>query len=40
MRNYNQLSNDLKKEARKLHPLDYKQWVYKVQGVEIIWSAK
>lgn len=40
MKPYSELSSDLKKEARKLHPKDYKFWVYKVSGVEINFSAK
>jgi len=40
MKKYNELSKELKEEARDLHPTDYKEWGYKVQGVEIIWSAK
>jgi len=40
MRKYNELSPALKEEAKELHPNDYRDWEYKVQGVEIIWSAK
>lgn len=40
MKTYNELSKDLKKEARKLHPYNFKKWFYMVQGVEIYFSAK
>jgi len=40
MKTYNELSEDLKEEARNLHPIDFKEWVYHVQGVEITFSAK
>jgi hypothetical protein len=40
MKTYEDLSDDLKKIARALHPVDYAAWVYKVQGVEIAFSAK
>lgn len=40
MRKYEELSDDLKEEARKLHPHDYTEWLYQVQGVEIYFSAK
>lgn len=37
---YEELSKNLKEEARKLHPTDYKKWVYKTAGVNIEFSAK
>ena len=40
LKTYNELSKDLKEEARRLHPSDYKDWVYKTQGVEIAFSAQ
>jgi len=35
-----QLSEELKEEARRLHPNDYKDWEYQTQGVEIAFCAK
>ena len=40
MKAYNELSEDLKEEARQLRPNDYKEWSYQVQGVEIAFAAK
>lgn len=40
MRTYFELSKELKKDARKLHPTDFKNWLYKVNGVEIYFSTK
>ena len=40
LKTYNQLSNDLKQEARELHPLDYTEWYYRTQGVEIAYSCR
>jgi hypothetical protein len=40
MKRYDELSESLKEIAIKLHPQDYKEWFYMVQGVEIVWSAK
>jgi hypothetical protein len=40
LRRYDQLRSDLQEIARKLHPLDYKEWMYKPQGVEIAFSTK
>lgn len=40
MRKYEELDENLKEIARKLHPDDYNEWEYKTQGVEIAFSAK
>lgn len=40
MKTYNELSEDLKEEARELHPIDFEEWVYMVQGVEIAFCAQ
>ena len=40
LKTYQELSEDLKADARKLHPTTYNEWSYKVQGVEIAFSAK
>lgn len=40
MKVYNELTQDLKEEARILHPTDFEEWVYKTKGVEIEFSAK
>lgn len=40
MKTYFDLLDDLKKEARELHPNDYKEWSYKVHGVEIYFSCR
>ena len=40
MKNYEELSENLKEIAREIHPNDYKEWSYKTQGVEIEFSAK
>lgn len=40
MKSYEDLSKELKEEAKELHPKDYKEWLYKVRGVEIEFSAK
>jgi len=40
LKTYNELSDDLKEEARRKHPTDYNDWSYKVQCVEISFSAK
>jgi hypothetical protein len=40
MKKYNELSEGLKEEARKLHPNDYNEWEYKTQGVEIAFCAR
>jgi len=37
---YNELSDDLKTEARKRHPEDYTEWLYVLSGVEIRFSCK
>lgn len=39
MRKYEELTDDLKELARELHPQDYAEWLYQVQGVEIAFSA-
>ena len=40
MKNYEELSEDLKAEAKELHPEDYTEWKYQIKGVEIEFSAK
>ena len=40
MKTYEELSEDLKEEARQLRPADYKEWVYKTAGVEIEFALK
>jgi hypothetical protein len=40
LKKYNELNEDLKEIARKLHPNDFEKWLYKQQGVEIAFSAK
>ena len=40
MKKYSELPEYLKQEARELHPFDYETWFYKIQGVEIAFSAK
>jgi hypothetical protein len=40
MYTYFELPEDLKVEARKLHPTDFTEWSYQVQGVEIAFSCQ
>lgn len=40
LKTYQELSDDLKELARELHPIDYTEWSYQVQGVEISFSCK
>jgi hypothetical protein len=40
MYTYFELSEDLKELARELHPTDFTEWSYKVQGVEIAFSCQ
>lgn len=40
LKTYNELSESLKELAREMHPNDYLNWNYKIQGVEISFSCK
>ena len=40
MKTYSELTEELKEEARILHPTDFEDWMYKTIGVEIEFSAK
>lgn len=40
MKNYDELSEDLKRVAKKMNPNDYKDWFYKVNGVVIVFCSK
>jgi hypothetical protein len=39
MQRYEDLSEDLKEIAKELHPYNFTEWLYKVQGVEIAFSS-
>lgn len=40
LKKYSELSDELKEEAREIHPLEFNDYLYKTQGVEIAWSCK
>jgi len=39
MKKYEELSEELKQEARRWQPDNYEKWTYKTQGTEIIFCA-
>lgn len=40
LKSYEELGEDMKEDARVLHPDDYEDWLYRTQGVEIYYSTK
>lgn len=40
LKKYEELSEVLKKDAREMHPNEYKDWKYRLIGVYIEFSAK
>lgn len=40
LKKYEELREDIKEDARELHPNDYANWLYRTQGVEIYYSTK
>lgn len=40
LKKYDELTEAQKESARELRPEDYRDWLYKTQGVEIAFAAK